>query len=122
MILVFHFRRQVLAQCHFIITAGRGLDLVVRSQPRVFYAIQDLLNAAANFSKALWGAGGRAADRRRRLRDDLAVTDRSLLLEANMRNDFGHFDERLERWYEPTTTHHNIDMNFGQVREFIAGI
>ena len=52
----------------------------------VFYATQNLLNAAANVSQALWGQGGSLSAERKELRDSIGITDDSPLSVVTMRN------------------------------------
>jgi len=51
------FQRQVALQCKFLITAAAEANeaLKQRNVERVYYALQNLLNAGANISKSLWG-------------------------------------------------------------------
>jgi hypothetical protein len=52
------FQRQVLLQCEFVPLAATDVNRFLKHEPMnpsdVFYAVQNLLNAAANVSKALW--------------------------------------------------------------------
>lgn len=109
------FQNQVLLQCEFMLFAaedvnsalgGGGSDTV----HRVFYGLQNLLNAAANVSKALWGQAGSLATERKTLRDSIGVSDDSPLREVTMRNNFEHFDERLDRWWAKSSNHNHVDL------------
>ena len=53
-----------------------------RDMDRLFYAIQNLLNAAANVSKALWGSGGKLAVGRQPLREGSSVIETRLVKTA----------------------------------------
>ncbi len=77
-----------------------------------FYGLQNLLNAAANISKALWGQTGRLSAERQPLRDSIGVEDDSPLRQVAMRNNFEHFDERLDRWWKGSANHNMMDRNF----------
>ena len=58
-----------------------------------------MLNAGANISKAFWGSGGKLAVERKPLRDSIGIDDKSPLRAVTMRNNFEHFDERIDRWW-----------------------
>jgi hypothetical protein len=109
------FQRQVQLQCQFMLKAAHeanaGLDQ--RDTGLIFYALQNLLNAAANVSKALWGQGGKFTAERKDLRDSIGVTDASPLRSVTMRNNFEHFDERLDKWWRDSKAHHNFDLSIG---------
>jgi hypothetical protein len=82
----------------------------------LFYEVQNLLNAAANISKACWGAGGKLATQRQPLRDSIGVTDASPLCDMSMRNNYEHFDERLDRWWRESANHNSMDFSIGGPR------
>ncbi|HEX3181285.1 MAG TPA: hypothetical protein VHR44_08530 [Beijerinckiaceae bacterium] len=98
-----------------MILAAREVNAALqqRDMDRLFYAIQNLLNAAANVSKALWGSGGKLAVGRQPLRDSIGIGDDSPLRNVTMRNNFEHFDERLDRWWKDSTHHNHIDFVVG---------
>lgn len=62
-------------------------------------ALQNILVAAANLSKLLWGSSGKREQERQALRDSINVDNASPLKSLDIRNDFEHFDERIEDWY-----------------------
>lgn len=104
--LLYVFREQVKFQCLALVEASETLDRTVQALAtadaapfRVWIAIQNLLTAAANISKALWGSKGRRADDRALLRDLLAVPDDSPLRGVDLRNHFDHYDERIDLWW-----------------------
>lgn len=107
------FQRQVELQCHAVILAAQDLQraMTVGAMPWVWVSIQNLLTAAANVSKALWGQGSGFAVQREALRDSLAVTDTSPLKAVSMRNHFEHYDERLDRWWATSANHNHLDMS-----------
>lgn len=109
------FQSQVELQCRFLLSATRTLNVALQKNDvdRTFYAIQNLLNAGANISKALWGGGGKLAVQRKPLRDSIAVDDNSPLKNVNMRNNFEHFDERLDRWWAKSKRPIIIDLVVG---------
>jgi hypothetical protein len=78
-----------------------------------FCALQTVLTAAANIAKALWGSGSKRAAQRAELRDNIGITDASPLKNVSMRNNFEHFDERLDQWWEKSQVHTYIDINWG---------
>jgi hypothetical protein len=69
---------------------------------RQWAGLQTITSAAANISKLLWGSGGRKEGQRQQLRDRLSVPDDSCLKSTDLRNDFEHFDERIEVHYAGT--------------------
>src|SRR5688572_3342541 len=60
------FQQQLLSQCRYLIFAAADANegLKQHDAERIFYAIQNLLNAGANISKTLWGQGGKRDDDR----------------------------------------------------------
>lgn len=94
-------------------------SVLTRDMVRSWCAIQNMLNAAANISKALWGQGGKLAAERKELRDSIEVLDDSPLRSVTMRNIFEHFDERLDKWWKESKGHSLADFNFGDPHEHI---
>jgi hypothetical protein len=86
------FQQQVLGQCKNLLLSANEVNqsLAKYDVQGVFYALQNLLNAGANISKALWGQGGKLADQRKPLRDSIGIDDTSPLREVTMRNNFEH--------------------------------
>ena len=117
------FQDQVLTQCHFMLLAASGINEAAaqREVKLIFYSIQNLLNAAANISKALWGQGGCRLAERKALRDSIGVLDTSPLRKVTMRNNFEHYDERLDKWWKESTRHGHVDFNTGP-RSMISGL
>ena len=112
------YQQQVLLQCEFVLAATKEIDAGLaqagsNSNSQVFYGIQNLLNAAANICKALWGAKGKRSVEREALRASIGVTDASPLREVGMRNSFEHFDERLDRWWQDSPRHNHVDFSIG---------
>jgi len=118
------FQQQVLLQCRFMLLATNEINasLVTGDDTRTFYAIQNLLNAAANVSKALWGQGGRLTEERKALRDSIGIADTSPLRNILIRNDFEHFDERLDKWWAQSNNHNYMDMSIGPIRTTVSGL
>jgi hypothetical protein len=110
------FQSHVLSQCEFMLLAANEVNAGLQSHDntRVFGGLQSLLNAAANISKALWGVqGGKFAAQRQPLRDSISVTDASPLRTVTMRNNFEHFDERLDKWWKKSKGYNFIDSAIG---------
>jgi hypothetical protein len=118
------FQRQLELQCRFLLLAADDLNrgLKVQDFTRIFFALQNLLGTAANISKALWGVKNKKPKfDRKALRDSIGITDESPLNDATMRNNFEHFDERLEKWWESSKDHNTIDLSVVP-RSAISGI
>ena len=104
-LLIYVFRAQIELQCRAVLKATQGLADAVRElraggRPHlVWIEIQNLVGAAANISKALWGQEGRRANDRAVLREFLSVPDDSPLRDVAFRNNFEHYDERLDTWW-----------------------
>ena len=107
------FQKQVLYQCEFLLLAATQVNtgLQEHNTIRVFSGLQNLLNAAANISKALWGQSGKLEAQRQPLRDSINILDDSPLRVVTMRNNFEHFDERLEKWWLESQQHNYCDFN-----------
>ena len=98
------FVREIELQASFV---EQGWELVVRNvdarEPeRAWFGVQAVLVACANVAKILWGGNDAAARRREPLRRFLDVDESSALKSPQVRNDFEHFDERIERWVRKT--------------------
>lgn len=115
------FQHQVALQCKFLLMAAEEVSLGGNVE-RVFYAVQNLLNAGANISKAFWGPGGGLALQRKPLRDSIGIADNSPLREVTMRNNFEHFDERLDRWWAESVSHNRADMIIGPKDRVFVGL
>jgi hypothetical protein len=119
------FQRQVKFECECVLISARDLEaaLAKRDTTTVFCSIQALLGAAANISKALWGVRKtkKALAARGPLRSSLKVPDTSPLNPRKMRDNYEHFDERLEKWWKESKAHNFADMNIMN-RSAIKGI
>jgi len=118
------FQLQVARQCRYLLMSATEVNTALKEEgtpERVFYALQNLLNAGANISKALWGQSGKLAQTRKPLRDSIDVADDSPLQQVTMRNNFEHFDERLDRWWAESKNKNHCDMAIGQKDNFILG-
>ncbi len=101
------FLDQIGRQADFgLMAAG---DLVESAVPngdsrRLWYSVQGLLGAVANVSKLIWPAYSTfhddqyLSDRGERLQEVLHADSLTILRDKDLRNDFEHFDVRLEEW------------------------
>lgn len=102
------FLDQIVRQAEFaLMSAGdlclaAGLDGSETDVQRVWSSAQAFLGAVANLSKLLWpyyrSGEQRFSDRGERLRQILNADDLGVLRDRDLRNDFEHFDARLEEW------------------------
>jgi len=117
------FQRQVLLQCKFVQMAAAQLNdsLRERNSEATFYALQNLLNAAANISKVLWGQSGRLTSERKAVRDSIGIQDDSPFQTVTMRNNYEHFDDRIDTWWQQSKRHNAADCNI-MPRAEIRGI
>jgi hypothetical protein len=109
------FQDEVAHQCRLALIAAADIDsaLEVVLQPRIgpqrnaamdrlWFSIHAFLTATANISKLLWPSPRRKNPplpaRAAEVRTSLSVSDDSPLLSRELRDDFEHFDERLEYW------------------------
>ena len=116
------FQRQIDLQCKGAIVASNSASnsLVLGDGEGFWLHMQSFLTCVANISKALWGQGGTLAADREPLRQSLQVADDSPLRPTSMRNNFDHFDDRLDKWWADDPNH-----NFIQIigpRNSIVGI
>lgn len=107
------FQTQIQLQCQAVLVASQEFDsaMTTGDMIRAWIAIQNILGAAANISKALWGQGGRFAEQREPLRASLQVDDTSPLRDVAMRNHFEHYDERLDKWWNTSESRNHLDMS-----------
>jgi hypothetical protein len=98
------FAHEVWSQCEYLKLGAADLEaapivpLPQARNHRAWYAIQGILISSGTISRILWGTTPEARDGRRRLRKRLAVTEDSPFHPRKVRNDFEHFDERVEKW------------------------
>lgn len=102
-------------QCKCALKAANLLDsaLALRNSDDIWFSLQSLLVAAANLSKLFWGSRGKKELERLDLRKSLAVADDSPLRDPDLRNDFEHFDTRVEDWLEKWKDHNFMSRNIG---------
>lgn len=104
------FQNQVADQCR-VALHGVGLLESGLRQPSVdtiWVGIQILITGSGNVGKALWGSGRtieRTSTERIRLRESLGIADTSSLREIALRNHFEHFDKRLDKWWNRSSSH-----------------
>jgi hypothetical protein len=117
-------QRQITHQCHAAINAVQeaNASLAANNQEIFWASMQNFLAAAANISKACWGAGGKLATERLPLRHSLAVADDSALASTGLRNHLEHYDERLDRWYRNSFRRNYADFIIGPCATAIAGL
>lgn len=86
---------------------------------RVWGSLQAFLGAAANVSKLLWCGEEHlrkypeVSRRREQLRASLLIDDTSPLQDRTLRNDFEHFDARLDEWIAGSDHIDPIDLFLG---------
>ncbi|APE14086.1 hypothetical protein BOH72_01450 [Mycobacterium sp. WY10] len=109
------FQRQVADNCkvalHGVEVMNHGLT--TSNQDAIWVGVPILLTGAANAAKALWGQKGKLAAEREALRLSLEVDDTSPLKDVDMRNNFEHYDERLDRWWIERPKHIHVDRVVG---------
>jgi hypothetical protein len=66
----------------------------------------------------LWGSGGNKEAEREDLRASLGISDTSALRDPDLRNDFEHFDSRLEDWLTESQGDSFVGRNVGPVTMF----
>ena len=80
---------------------------------RIWFSIQNFLNAAANISKMLWPVKGQYTERGEFLRNKYDISADSPLKSRRVRNCFEHFDEHLHEWAASLDNRSVIDRNIG---------
>jgi predicted dienelactone hydrolase len=106
--LLYIFQNELRTQCEFIVVGAQlaqaaldDRDSDSRDRHRqIWFGLQSVLISASNVSKLLWGSRAQpVVEARAPLRDSVGIGDDSPLSSRNIRNDFEHFDERLEEWF-----------------------
>jgi hypothetical protein len=123
------FQREVARQCRFALTAAQQLNEALRRRDMelAWFDLQNLLIAIAQVSRLLFPAKperNRLPERGKELRQSLGVPDDSPLSEAalsDLRNDFEHFDDRVEQWVTESSRRNLVDDFIGP-RSAIGGI
>ena len=101
---------------------ARSAEITSERALRIWFPIQSFLTAAANISKILWGNDPAVAPACAPLRNALKVSEASPLRSRRMRNNFDHFDARVDTWWGKSSTHDFVDMNFGDLATMIEGV
>lgn len=120
------FQRQVADQCRLVQESVAVIDdaVTVGDQDRLWIGCQMFVVGAGNVSKVLWGQGparAKVAPRRQPLRDSLGVSDSSPLFEVRIRNNFEHYDERIDEWWRRSKSHNHLDRMIGSP-SMVAGL
>jgi hypothetical protein len=110
---------QIDFQLETLLRQADALNLALRAHDisGVFACIQHILYAAANVSKACWGSKGRLKAARKPLRDRIGINDESAIQDVDMRNNWDHFDERIDDWAKKGRSGF-VDMNIGPISAF----
>jgi hypothetical protein len=116
------FQKEVQKQCEFALTSAAYINNTIqnikdgKSGNQLWYFAQNFLIAAANVSKLLWGSKEKISVQRRPLRDSLDIKENSLLRSRALRNDFEHYDERVETWASVPDRKFFIDSNSATIK------
>jgi hypothetical protein len=88
----------------------------------VFWAsVQNCLTAVAQISRACWGEEGKYRKERKPLRQSLGIKKDSPLKPLSGRNEFEHFDERIDEWFATSTDRIHVDRIIGPAN-IIGGV
>lgn len=113
------FKGEVIKQCDFALYSVENINLFFNNSERktivFWYHIQSFLDATANISKLFWGVNGTPPHKRKELRDLFEIKEDSILKSTKFRNNFAHYDERLERWAKKSINNFYIDSNIGPI-------
>jgi hypothetical protein len=117
------FQSEVELQCKFILTATHELNaaLLTMNGDEIWKQLQVVLVASANLSKMFWGSSGKKQAERAALRESLQVGNDSPLRDPDLRNDFEHFDERLEDWFSESEHRNFVGRNIGPENMIVFG-
>lgn len=112
------FQRQVADQCRLVLASVPVINSAANAgdQNQLWIGCQMFVVGAGNVSKAMWGQPKKRkilAPARQPLRDSLETDDSSVLYEVGMRNNFEHYDERLDRWWAESKSHNHLDRMIG---------
>jgi hypothetical protein len=149
-------KREVRNQCEFAMMAFDDLEMAVKESSeaghvffsseadvkqkaeadarhdgatrRIWYSINQVLNASASVSKLLWPSEARRKriatafpERGEILREALGVAEDSPLQHRNVRDSYEHVDERYEEWWLDSK-HHNIALHvIGPLGQVVGG-
>lgn len=109
------FQRHVADQSGYALFSVDHINQALQTQNMdlMWYGCQQFLASSANVSKALWGQRGRLTAQREPLRSSLGVDNDSVLKATTFRNNFEHYDERIDRWWKESEAHHHADKMVG---------
>ena len=111
------FQGELRTQCRFILVGARVVNVNLQqagATDAIWFGLQGILTAASNASKMLWGSREEPVlEARRPLRESVGITDESPFSSRRIRNDFEHFDERLEAWFAASDDHIYVGRNIG---------
>ena len=109
------FQRQIADNCKVALHGAQLINqgLSPGNQDALWVGVPILLTGAGNAAKALWGQKGKLDAERAPLRQSLNVDDTSALKDVDMRNNFEHYDERLDRWWNESPSHNHLDRMVG---------
>jgi hypothetical protein len=105
------FQLEVVRQCEFAVMASQEIESVLNDRndmnrrpasngmTRIWYSIHGFLIATGNVSKLLWPPRSRNRERGAELRESLSVEENSCLQVRDLRDNFEHYDERLETFF-----------------------
>lgn len=92
---------------------AQATEIALTEGVRTWFPIQALLTAAANISKALWGKSPSCASQREPLRAALGIDESSPLRSRLVRNQFEHYDEKVDEWWMSSPSRIQVDLSFG---------
>ena len=99
------FIGEMAKQSHFADIAADKLAIHSESDSNeIWGAIQSILVAAANVSKILWPPNKKYKARGNYLRELLGIDNDNVLSNRTLRNHLEHYDERIEKWFETTSS------------------
>ncbi|MDR6508207.1 hypothetical protein [Arthrobacter oryzae] len=125
--LVWIFEQELLFQTRQVMRTIQPINTFLTSDDQTkdvesfWFCINSALNAMASIGNILWPSQDRkylgAHDvrsssklRGKLLREELGVSDESVLTLHDVRNGFAHFDERVDRWYVQSENKTFIDL------------
>ena len=108
------FVEEIINQCQFALMSWEYLQACPMKKNdtiRIFCHIQAFLVSVANISKILWPPKNRFRSRGEILRKVLQVPINSPIQNRKFRDDFEHYDERIEKWASSSKRKIISDMN-----------
>jgi hypothetical protein len=110
--------RDIVQNCETIVGAYNDMHYALQDGKNDLFwrKAKELLVAAANVSKALWGGKtNESKEQRQAMREALGVVDDMQINRRTVRNCFEHLDERLDSWAEKSTSGNMIYGNIGPI-------